>query len=245
MKLLLGKKAAKYNPYALRMSKYVDKTYLPPAFADHTPLGFTAWGMMMNDTLGDCTIAGCGHALQIFTGGKVTLADAIIESYYSKWCGYVIGNPATDQGGVELDVLADWKAQGFGGHTLLGSVAPQPGNLSHVMHSIAEFGGVYIGLQLPNSAMTQFQNGQVWDVVADDGGIDGGHAVYCPAYHTMDPTYNKETTITAITWGQKQKMTVAFWEKYCDESHTLLASAWQPAGVNLAGLRADLAFMAG
>jgi hypothetical protein len=245
MNLKLGKQAAKFNPYALRMSHYVDKMYVPPAFADHTPYGFTAWGMMMNDTLGDCTIAACGHALQVFTGGGITEPDATIESYYSKWCGYVPGNPSTDNGGVELDVLNNWKAQGFDGHVLEGFVQPQPGNLSHIMHSIAEFGGVYIGFQVPNSAMTQFQNGQVWDVVANDGGIAGGHAVFCPAYHTMDPTYSRETTITAITWGQKQKMTVAFWEKYCDESHTLLASAWQPAGVNLAGLRADLAYMAG
>jgi len=242
---LLGKKDFKFNPNALRMSKYVDVAYVPPAFSDHTPFGFTAWGMMMNDTLGDCTIAAVGHATQIFSAGKITEPDSIIESYYEKWCGYVPGKPSTDQGGVEVDVLNDWKAQGFAGHVLEGYVDPQPGNWSHIAHSIAEFGGVYIGLQLPNSAMTQNENGEVWDVVANDGGIAGGHAVFCPAYHTLDPTYNKETTITCITWGMKQKMTQAFWEKYTDESHTLLAAAWQPAGVNLAGLKADLAYMAG
>jgi hypothetical protein len=240
----LGKKDAKFNVNALHLARYVSKAYVPPAFADNT-YGISNWGMMMNDTLGDCTIAACGHALQVFTGGKINEPDATIESYYSKWCGYVKGDPSTDNGGVELDVLNDWKAQTLDGHVLEGFVQPQPQNLSHVMHSIAEFGGVYIGFQVPNSAMTQFQNGQVWDIVPDDGGIAGGHAVFCPAYHTFDPTYNRETTITAITWGQKQKMTLAFWEKYCDESHTLLAAAWRPAGVNLAALRADLAFMAG
>src|SRR5271156_836889 len=244
MNLMLGKKNAKFNPYALRMTKYVDVAYVPPAFADNTPYGFTNWGMMLNDLLGICTIAACGHALQVFTKGVITEPDVTVASYYSKWCGYVVGDPATDQGGNEETVLSSWKTQGFAGHVLEGYVVPQPGNISHVKHSIAEFGGVYIGLQLPNSAMTQFQNGEVWDVVADDGGIAGGHAVFCPAYHTEDPTYNKETTITCITWGTKQKMTLAFWEKYCDESHTLLASAWQPAGVNIASLKADLAFMA-
>jgi|SRR5271166_38749 len=241
----LGKQSAKFNPHAFRLARYVDATYVPPAFADHTPYGFSAWGMMLNDTLGDCTIAACGHALQVFTGGKITEPDATIESYYSKWCGYVPGNPNTDQGGVELDVLNGWKSGGFDGHVLDGFVQPQPQNLSHVMHSIAEFGGIYIGFQVPQSAMDQNAAGQIWDVVPNDGGIVGGHAVFCPAYHTFDPTYNRETTITCITWGMKQKMTVAFWDKYCDESHTLLASAWQPAGVNLAGLRADLAYMNG
>jgi hypothetical protein len=240
----LGKRHAKFNVNALHLARYIDKAYIPPAYADHT-WGISNWGMMMNDTLGDCTIAACGHAMQVFTGGKINESDKIIESYYSKWCGYVPGDPSTDNGGYELDVLNDWKAQTFDGHVLEGFVQPQPLNFSHIMHSIAEFGGVYIGFQVPNSAMTQFQNGEVWDVVPDDGGIAGGHAVFCPAYHTLDPTYNKETTITCITWGQKQKMTMAFWEKYCDESHTLLAAAWQPVGVNLAALRADLAFMAG
>jgi hypothetical protein len=242
-KFKLGKKDAKFNPYALRLKNYIDKTYIAPPFADHIPPGFTAWGMMLNDTLGDCTIAACGHALQIFTQGSITEPDSTIETYYEKWCGYVAGDPSTDQGGVETVVLGDWQSGGFAGHVLDGYVTPTPQDWSHVMHSIAEFGGIYLGLQLPNSAVTQNENGQVWDVVKNDGGIAGGHAVFCPAYHTEDPTYNKETTITAITWGMKQKMTQAFWDRYVDESHTLLAAAWQPAGVNLAALRADLAFM--
>jgi hypothetical protein len=240
----LGKKQAKFNVHALHLARYIDTAYVPPAWSDHT-WGISNWGMMMNDTLGDCTIAACGHALQVFSQGRINEPDATIESYYSKWCGYVPGDPSTDNGGVELDVLNDWKTQTMDGHVLEGFVQPQPQNLSHIMHSIAEFGGVYIGFQVPQSAMDQFQNGQIWDVVQNDGGIVGGHAVFCPAYHTLDPTQGNKTTITAITWGQKQKMTVDFWLKYCDESHTLLAAAWQPVGVNLAALRADLAFMAG
>jgi hypothetical protein len=54
-----------------------------------------------------------------------------------------------------------------------------------------------------------------------------------------------KNTITCITWGGLQKMTVAFWDKYCDESHTLLGAAWQPAGFNLAAFEADLAELNG
>lgn len=240
MNLRLGKKPAKFNPHALRMAKYVETSYTPPAFADNT-FGITNWGMMMNDQLGCCTIASVGHAIQVFTHGKITPADSVIESYYEKWCGYVPGNPATDQGGIELDVLNDWKLQKFDGHVLRGFVQPQPQNLDHVKHSIAEFGGVYIGFQVPQSAMDQFQKGQVWDVVPNDGGIVGGHAVFCPAYHENDPTLSRRTTITAISWGQKQKMTVEFWDKYCDESHTLLAAAWNPRGIDVRTLYHDLA----
>jgi len=122
MNLMLGKKNAKFNPYALRMTKYVDVAYVPPAFADNTPYGFTNWGMMLNDLLGICTIAACGHALQVFTKGAITEPDVTVASYYSKWCGYVVGDPATDQGGNEETVLSNWKTQGFAGHVLEGYV---------------------------------------------------------------------------------------------------------------------------
>lgn len=240
----LGKQTFRFDARTLRMKDYVAKTYTPPPYVSYT-YGITNWGMMLNDVLGDCTVAACGHALQVWTKDKVIIPDSMILSYYEKWCGYIRGDASTDRGGVELDILNDWRRQTLGGHVLRGYVDPQPQNLTHVMHSIAEFGGVYIGLQVPNSALEQNAKGQVWDVVPDDGGIAGGHAVFCPAYHTLDPYVNKRTTINCITWGGVQKMTVDFWDKYCDESHCLLGAAWQPAGFNLAQFEADLAGLNG
>jgi hypothetical protein len=247
----LGKQSALFDPSTPRMRDYVSSTYVPPAYAQNT-WGITNWGMMLNGPqanmptgvpaagLGDCTIAACGHAVQVWTKGKITPSDSLILEKYEQWDGYVLGNASTDNGGVETTVIQDWYNDTFGGHVLEAYVSPQPQNFGHVMHSIAEFGGIYIGLQLPNSAITQNQNGQIWDVVADDGGIAGGHAVYCPAYHVKDTNASGATTITCITWGMLQKMTVAFWDKYCDESHTLLGAAWQPAGFDTAQLKADL-----
>ena len=252
----LGKNAFLFDPRTLKMRDYVSSTYTPPPYAQNT-WGITNWGMMMNGPdpdmptgvpaagLGDCTIASCGHAIQVWSKGKITVPNTLILSEYEKFCGYVLGNASTDNGGVELTVLNDWRNSTFGGHVLRAYVDPQPQNFGHVMHSIAEFGGVYIGLQLPNSAVTQNQNGQIWDVAENDGGIAGGHAVYCPAYHFKDPTAAEATTITCITWGGLQKMTVAFWDKYCDESHTLLGAAWDPAGFDLTQLEADLATVSG
>jgi hypothetical protein len=253
----LGKKAFHFDPRTLKMKDYVSATYTPPPFASYT-YGITNWGMMLNgpettmpagvpsEGLGDCTIAACGHAIQVWTKDAVTVTDALILQKYEKWCGYVLGDESTDQGGNELDVLSDWKNQTLGGHVLRGFADPQPQNFGHIMHGIAEFGGVYIGLQLPNSAMDQTNAGEIWDVVENDGGIAGGHAVYCPAYHVKDTsTKNGATTITAITWGMQQKMTEAFWDKYCDESHVLLGAAWQPAGFNLADFESDLAGLNG
>ena len=43
----------------------------------------------------------------------------------------------------------------------------------------------------------------------------GGHCVFVPKYD--------QNGFTCITWGQLKTMTLAFWKKYCDEAHTLLA----------------------
>jgi hypothetical protein len=251
----LGKTAAKFDPYEPRMKDYIKSSYTPPPYAQNT-YGITSWGMMLNgpnnygenvptDGIGDCTIAAPGHAIQVWTKGKITPPDSLILAKYEEWDGYVLGNPNTDNGGDESTVLKRWYQQTFGGHVLEAYVSPQPQNFGHIMHSVAEFGGVYIGLQVPYSAIIQNQNGKIWDVVKHDGGIVGGHAVYCPAYHVKDTNAGGATTITCITWGQLQKMTVAFWDKYCDESHTLLGAAWDPAGFDAAQLKADLLSVAG
>jgi hypothetical protein len=237
----LGRKAIKTDSRTLMLGKYLTSSLKPPpAKADWTK-GITSWGMMMNDSLGDCTIAGAGHAVQVWTANSskmVTVPDSTIESFYEKWDGYVPGDPSTDNGGVELDVLNDWKKNGFAGTALTAFADPKASNLVQVRQSIALFGGVYIGLGLPITAQKQ----DIWDVVPNGGAKAkprswGGHCVFVPKYD--------QKSFTCITWGQPKVMTVAFWKKYCDEAHTLLSPAWisakgAPSGFNLAQLTADL-----
>ena len=241
----LGRKAIKTDSRTLRMARYLTAALAPPPAACDWTKGITAWGMMLNDTLGDCTIAGCGHAIQVcganvgYTFEGETLPDAVIEKAYSTWDGYVPGDPSTDNGGVELDVLNNWRKSGLGGHHLLGFADPEPSNLTEIQQTIALFSGVYIGLSLPVTA----QNQDIWDVVPNGGadavpGSWGGHCVYVPKYD--------QNGFTCITWGGLKAMTLAFWNKYCDEVHGLLLATWiknnvTPSGFNLAEMQADLA----
>jgi hypothetical protein len=240
-KMKLGRKAIKTDSRTLKLGDYLTPSLPPPPPTADWTKGVTSWGMMKNDTLGDCTIAGVGHAIQVWSahnGGMSTVPDPTVEKYYEKWDGYVPGNPSTDNGGVELDVLNDWRKQGFAGHALLAFADPRASNLNEIRQSIALFGGVYIGLALPITAQKQ----EVWDVVKDGGahakkGSWGGHCVFVPKYDSR--------TFTCITWGQLKTMTVAFWRAYCDEAHTLLGKNWldtkgSPAGFNQAQLQADL-----
>jgi hypothetical protein len=241
-KMRLGRKAIKTDTRTLAFGDYLTPGLPPPPPTADWTKGIASWGMMLNDTLGDCTIAGVGHAVQVWTantaGTMATVPDPTIESFYENWDGYVPGNPSTDSGGIELDVLNDWRKQGFAGHTLLAFADPKPAELVEVRQSIALFGGVYIGLALPLTAQTQ----EVWDVVPGGGanakpGSWGGHCVFVPKYD--------QHGFTCITWGQPKTMTLAFWKKYCDEAHTLLGQDWfdakgSPAGFDQTQLQTDL-----
>lgn len=255
-KVKLGKRPAKLDARTLRLAKYFLASLPPaPAEVDWTS-GITDWGMMLNDTLRDCTIAGCGHAMRVWSaarGGEYTLPDAAILQKYEQWCGYVDGDSSTDQGGVEIDVLNDWRNRAFYGHLLYAYADPDPMDLEYVKQAINLFGGIYIGLALPMSA----QGNRTWDVSSGDNAIPGswgGHAVFCPKYRT-DTDGN--LIITAISWGELYDITQAFWlyndpanGPYIDEVHALIAPEFlslktdnTPEGLDLDTLKEDLAII--
>ena len=237
--LKLGRKAVKTDSRTLRLGAYLTPALpAPPQAVDWTK-GITSFGEMLNSDLGDCTCAGLGHAVQIWsanTSKEITVPDSAILSAYESWCGYNPSDPSTDQGGVELDVLTDFRRDGLSGHKLLAFADPNVSNLDEVRTAINLFGGIYIGMNVPNFIMDAVP--QVWDTVADDKGIDGGHAVFVTGYDG--------TTFTFISWGEVYKMTVPYWDRYVDEAHALIGQDWfetsgvDPTGLNLAQLQEDL-----
>src|ERR1035437_8823012 len=250
----LGKKPAKIDPRTLKLTKYLTKE-LPaaPSAVDYTS-GITNWGLMLNDQLGDCTIAGCGHGEQVWSRAarniELTPPDSVILTAYEKWCGYVNGVPSTDQGGIEIDVLNSWRKSNLNSFPLQMYADPQKHNLAEIKQAILLFGGVYIGVQLPLS----IQGFNVWDVSSGPNAIPGswgGHAVWVPKYVTnTDGTI----TFTCISWGGLIEITQAFWQynsavsgPYIDEVHALISkefvnrkSGLNPVGLNLAGMETDM-----
>lgn len=242
-KMRLGRKAVVRDSRTLRLARYLAKDLAPPPPAVDWTKGQNDWGMMLNDQLGCCTIAGAAHAVQVWSKNantEVTISDPQVLNTYAAWDGYVPGKPETDNGGIELDVLTDWRNQTFNGHALKGFAAVSPHNLNEVRTAIQLFGGAYIGLSLPLSAQTQ----DTWDFTgnfAGDSAIGswGGHCVFVAAY---DPN-----GFTCITWGALKKMTTAFWLNYCDEAYALFGEDWinaggkDPEGIAVDQLAADLA----
>lgn len=237
----LGRKAVKRDSRTLKLRAYTGTLPPPPATVDYSK-GILQFGMMLNDTLGDCTIAGCAHAVQIWTANstsEITLPDSTILAYYEQWDGYVSGDPSTDNGGVELDVLNDWRKSSFAGHILTAYADPDVTNVTEIKQAINLFLGIYIGMNVTNQVMESAGNPVVaWDQTGDTSSA-GGHAVYVVGY---DATY-----FYFVSWGQVYKMTLAYWQANVDEAHALMSpdllgsSGLSASGFNTSQLLADLA----
>ena len=244
----LGKRAPKLDPRTLRLARYLTPALAePPASVDWTAGKTDDWGMYLNNEIGDCTIAAVAHAIEVWSANVVgfpiqSLKEETVLATYEAVSGYNPSLPDTDLGAVEIDVLNYWRKHPQETHRLLAYCDPDPGNREHIKTSVALFGGVYIGLNLPITAQNEV--GSMWTVCGDPEknfvsmpGSWGGHAVYVCAY---TPDY-----LTCITWGKLQKMTWGFWEQYCDEAHTLLGGWWithkyTPSGFTHQELKQDL-----
>ena len=246
----LGCKPRRIDTRTLRFAKYLVASALPPAPAscDWTTKAAPDWGMMVNDQIGDCTIASAGHAIQTWSaqnGSEVTLDDSAIVAAYSAVSGYDPTTGANDNGAVELDVLNYWRNTGIGGRKLGAYAAVMPSSASEVKEAIWLMGGVYMGVALPAAV----QGRPRWLIPNShwqrrlpqwQPGSWGGHAVFCNAYNA--------NWIQCITWGKKLLISWGFWNAYVQEAYALLSSEWvndttfklAPSGFDLATLQSDL-----
>jgi len=244
----LGKLEKKQDPRTLRLADYLAAlpSQLPkPRRTTSWARKTQHWPMLMNDAIGDCTIASTLHMQQTWRDNIGIHADYVVTDAqaleaYSRICGYD-GTDATDFGGVEIDVLNAWRKDGIGGRKIDAFVSVDRQRHNLVKMALDWFGGIYIGIGLPESA--QDQVGKVWDKT--DGGVSGqpyswgGHAVNIVGYN--------DKTLTCVTWGAKQRMTWAFWDYYVDEAYAVISRGdWMneqgatPRGLNLDQLMSDL-----
>lgn len=241
----LGKLTPRHDARTLKMTRYAAPAMVPPKRMDWS-LGVNDFGMMLNDSIGDCAVATPGHMIQAWscnTGNEIVIPDEDIVKAYSAISGYVPGDDSTDVGCVMLDVMNHWRRTGIGGHKIDGYVALTPKNRDHIALSIDLFGGCALGFGLPKTMLSQ----EVWTLVSDtaDGapGSLGGHAVPALNYGPAG--------IVVVSWGKLYTVTWSFFDEYCDEAYGVLAPQWatlaaySPGNVNYAQLQEDLKAIAG
>lgn len=244
----LGKKAPTFDPRTLKFAKYATALPVYPASCDNFAKFTASWGMLGNDTLGDCVEAAGAHSIDAWNSfsniGRPLITEAQTIAAYSTAAGYVTGNPDTDNGTDMLTFLKDWRNQGLYGEKIVAFVQLKPGNLDELRQAVYLFGVAFIGLALPITAQSQ----AAWTVPGNlEGdavpGSWGGHCVPVGAYSTEILPRQRNTV---ITWGQKLQMSDYFYQCYCDEAYAVLSVDWlnqsglDPTGFNLAQLQADL-----
>jgi hypothetical protein len=238
-----GKHPPKVDYRTLRLRDYVSGLAPPPASVDTLPRVYSKleisdptklFPMDGNDTLGDCTIAALAHAVTIYEGlvGKKDIMGktAVIKLYMHLTGG-------VDSGLNELDVLNYWRQHAVGREKILAFASIDPKNLTHVQQAIQIFGGVYLGFQVQQNCIQEFDNHQPWT----PGPLtNDGHAVYATAYD--------QNGVTVLTWGNIQKATWAWWNECVDEAYAILPQeAKNPdfaPGFDIAQLQADLSEVA-
>jgi hypothetical protein len=167
----------------------------------------------------------------------VLTTDADVLRFYEQCSGYVPGHPDTDQGAVMQDCLNNWRKVGLSGDRILAFFQISPTNLSEIKAALWLFGGCYVGLNLPASALDQFDAGKAWDFDPHaDNTIEGGHCVHLGA---MDAS----GLMTVTTWGRTQKVTPAWWDHFVDECWAIASQDWirdfkSPEGLDTAALNA-------
>lgn len=210
---------------------------IPASFGHGTDFGKDGWGMLGNGPCddgsitdqssyafqgaGDCAWAGPGHETMQMTheaGSAVPKFTCLnILNQYAQYLGLKDATELTesnDQGSDVRSVLQHRATTGLldvdgNTHKIGAYVSLELGNWEHLREATYLFESVGIGIEFPDSAMDQFNNGQVWSVV-NGSQIDGGH--YIPIVgHPGGGLW------TVITWGRRQVATWNFINKYADE----------------------------
>jgi hypothetical protein len=218
---MLGKAPAAPQPADLKFSDFAATIQLPqtPSRFGHGN-AYTDWKMLGNDRYGDCVWAGAAHEHMLLNkvvrNIDVPFDDTSVLGDYSAATGFKPDDPSTDQGTNVHTALSYRRHTGIADsngsrHQIGAYVSLDPKNWQHLEQAAYIFGAVGIGVQFPESAMEQFNNGQPWDVV-NGSQIEGGH--YVPVVGSLGASHE----VSVITWGKRQIMTKAFYEKYNDES---------------------------
>ena len=188
-----------------------------PTFPIDVSKGITAWDMLGNDTYGDCGPAAYGHETML-SGGVPTTAE--IEQLY-----------LTYTGGQDVGVnLADFLLWLFQQGKIEGFAPVESGTEFQVMDGLKR--GIYIGVNLTDADMGNFNNGLPW--VAGTPDPNEGHCVL--VVKADDPNGN----ITLVTWGADQIVEHG-WYEGCTEERWVFLTKEDLTDAGYAAMYADLA----
>lgn len=240
----LGARPSRPDARTFKLERYLDMSALPPIPAAFDWGSKVAnFGVHKNDVYGDCVLAAMANQIEADSADTSTehvVPDAAVLKAYSDVTGFSPNDPSTDNGTDPLEALKYWRTTGIDGHLIGAFAAVDPRNITLVKAACYVLGGLQLAMTLPVSAQTQ----TVWDVVANDRGVWGGHQVYVRGV--------KDNNLLIETWNEAIEVTPAFLARYCgSDLYAVISNDWlngqgqAPDGLNLAQLQADLAIVSG
>jgi hypothetical protein len=228
----LGKKSPRRSLRSLPFGNYVKPSALafPPVVAWERGID---WGMLGNDSVGDCTCADVLHhrMLQVsvaHAGSPLSFNTQDAISLYSAVAGYVPGDPSTDKGAVMLDVQNYSESVGLGGVKTDGFVTLDVNNIDQIKAALYILGGIDLGFSVPAYIMNVSAGGS-WSESGGDDSIVGGHAVLGCGFG--------RSGMRVVSWGTTYTLNWEFWAKYVDEAYAWVSQDWiKQSGVSPTGL---------
>ena len=193
------------EPPALRFGDYLKLAQLPPipaTFGHYSLIQPHAWGMYLNDSIADCTIAGPIHAVMLWNAiadKKVRFTNTDAREDYSAVSGYVPGDESTDNGADMVQVAKYWQKTGLrdaqaNRHKIVAYMSINPQRLDRLDAACYLFDAVGLGICVGHRDEVAFEQDQAWDWATQ--ATDGYH--YVP-YVGKDENYRK-----VVTWGGLQ-----------------------------------------
>lgn len=231
---LLGRLPGKI-PVGLRdLTYYVagDLPKPPPSVAVPT---VADWGMLANDTLGDCGVAGLEHGFM--TDAAITdeqesePSDAQAAAYYMTY------THDQDTGVVLSEYLAYVRKHGYYGHTVSAYAPVAVHDVPTLQTAVHMYGFTYTGIVVTAPMQQAFANHQPWTAEMLDAGVLGGHCVPIVGYD--------DQFLRVITWGGVQEITYSAWHLMSSEAWACITGEFVKAhgddrGISLSALQADL-----
>jgi hypothetical protein len=216
----LGKRPAKRDRRNLELKSILRaKVKVPDEYDFDTSYSGVPTPVFANDRFGDCVIAGRAHQTLRFELVEQRKVIRITDGEVVR--EYLLETGGEDSGLVVLDSLNRWRRRGWiagGERYFISAFAEIDRRIpNQVRQAVFTELGVGLGVSLPITAQREFEAGKPWATVTGAGsapGSWGGHYVYVTGYTSLGPT--------CVTWGRKQRMSWAFFDKYCDEAYAMI-----------------------
>lgn len=222
-------------PAGLRDLTYYAAGPLPKAPASVPPPAVADWGILGNDTYGDCGVAGLQHGFMADAAdlheNEPFPHDQDCVQYYLTYTG------GQDSGVVLSDFLSYVRQRGYYSHTVEAYAPVAVNDVPTLQFATWAYDFTYCGIAVTQAMEEAFGAGEPWTLDVLDSPVAGGHCVPVVAYDSA--------WLYVVTWGQVQKVAYSAWHHMASEawavlSGELVAASGDGHGINLAALQADL-----